>query len=116
MAIGPTGCRPVSARDTPRSRIDLRCRLPKLQGMTIYRDGTTYLVMLDADRAFLHRSDTGETSAIAHPQTFVARRKDAAWELLWDETLPASLLAAIRRMSDTPDGEDPARGSVGPAG
>jgi len=77
--------------------------------MTIYRDGTTYLVVLDADRAFLHRSDTGETSAIAHPQACVALHKGAAWEQLWDESLPASLLEAIRRM-------DPGRGNVGPAG
>ena len=84
--------------------------------MTIYSDGTTYLVVLDADRAFLHWRDTGETSEIDHPQTLANRCKGALWEPGWDMTLPASLIAAIHRMGGTLPGEDPARGSVGPAG
>jgi hypothetical protein len=82
--------------------------------MTIYRAGTAYLVTLDANRAFLHRSDTGETTAIAHPQVFVTICKDAMWESVWGK-LPESLVTALHEKGLAP-GYDPARGSVDLAG
>ena len=84
--------------------------------MTIYRDETYFLVVLDPARAFLHRSDTGWTSAIADPQTLVAPCRDTVWAPSWHEPLPDSLLTALERAGATPVSKCPARVRVDPAG
>ena len=73
--------------------------------MTIYRDGTAYLVVLDAGRAFLHRANTGETTAIVHPRVFASVCKNAVWEQIWHESLPESLLAAMYEKGLAPGGD-----------
>ena len=73
--------------------------------MTIYTDGTAFFVALDAHRAFLHRPDTGETTAIAHPKDFFVLCKDAVWKSVWGK-LPESLVTALLEKGLAP-GYDP---------
>ena len=62
----------------------------------------------------MHRSDTGETSAITDPQVFAIICKDAVWEPVLGK-LPESLVTALHEKGLAP-GYDPARGSIDPAG